>query len=68
MTTTILESVHDAFDTGLRRFLARRLSDPAAVDGSDEDKLAAFQSVLEGLQARLATFILNARSATEAAR
>lgn len=41
--------------------------DPAAVEGSDADKLAAFQQTLEGMRPRVAAFIEAARSASPAA-
>ena len=42
--------------------------DPAAVEGSDIEKRAAFQAVLNGLQNRLSTFIPSARRVKEGAR
>jgi arsenate reductase len=35
--------------------------DPAAVEGTDEEKLAAFRRTLREMQARLATFVLVAK-------
>jgi arsenate reductase len=42
--------------------------DPAAVEGSDLQKKAAFQSVLNGLRTRLDLFVVTARRVKESAR
>jgi arsenate reductase len=42
--------------------------DPAAVEGSDWEKKAAFQSVLNGLRTRLDLFVVTARRVKEGAR
>ena len=41
--------------------------DPAAVEGTDLERLAAFQSVLNGLRTRLDLFIVSARRVEEGA-
>ena len=42
--------------------------DPAAVEGSDLEKKAAFQAVLNGLRTRLDLFVVTARRVKESAR
>jgi arsenate reductase len=44
------------------------LEDPAAVEGSDLEKKAAFQSVLNGLRTRLDLLVVTARRVKESAR
>jgi arsenate reductase len=42
--------------------------DPAAVEGTDEEKVRAFERTVTGMQVRLATFILVAKRAAAASR
>jgi arsenate reductase (thioredoxin) len=42
--------------------------DPAAVEGSDDEKMAAFQAVLDGLKTRMQPFVVTARGVKEGAR
>jgi arsenate reductase len=46
---------------GGSEYLHWGFEDPAAVQGSDDEKRAAFQAVLSGLQKQLSTFIPRAR-------
>ena len=53
---------------GGSEYLHWGLEDPAAVEGTDMEKKAAFQAVLNGLRTRLDLFVVTARRVKESAR